>query len=163
MKLLTKYYETLGGKVLPLDKFRLFIDLAEPISASGDIGLDNIAESDRDGIIAAAEKIFDNPYPLTLASDFIRFWRDGNRSIFEGFYFTRRNMLLTFALAEAIEKKHRFTDRVMDGVMLICDEYDWVIPAQISITPSITRSVKRFFRSIASASAKVSSILRRVK
>ena len=115
MKLLTKYYETLGGKVLPLDKFRLYIDLANPISPSDDVDLANIAESDRDGIIAAAEKIFDNPYPLTLASDFIRFWRDGNRSIFEGFYFTRRNMLLTFALAEAIERKNRFTDRVMDG------------------------------------------------
>ena len=131
MKLLTKYYETLGGKVLPLDKFRLYIDLANPISPSDDVDLANIAESDRDGIIAAAEKIFDNPYPLTLASDFIRFWRDGNRSVFEGYYFTRRNMLLTFALAEAIERKNRFTDRVMDGVMLICDEYDWVIPAHI--------------------------------
>lgn len=131
MKLLTKFYDTFDGKVLPYDSFRLFSDI--PAAANPKDGIDTsfISEADRDSILRKADEFMKTPYPQLLASDFIRFDREGNRSIFESQYFLRRRMVYTFALAEAIEKKGRFTDRIMDGVELILDEQDWVIPAHI--------------------------------
>lgn len=131
MKLLTKYYDAFAGKVLPYDEFKIFSDLPGKFRPADGINPDNINDSDRAAIIKRAEDNLDKPYPQTLASDYIRFYRNGNRGIFEVQYFGRRQMAYNFALAEAIEGKGRFTDRILDGVMLICDEYDWVIPAHI--------------------------------
>lgn len=131
MKLLTKYYDTFKGRVLPYDEFRLFSDIPAAANPKTGINTGLISESDRAAIIRRAETFLDQPYPQLLASDFIRFDREGDRSIFEAQFFLRRSMALNFALAEAIERKGRFTDRLMDGVMLILDEQDWVIPAHI--------------------------------
>lgn len=131
MKLLTKYYDTFRGRVLPYDEFRLFSDIPAAASPKDGINTDLISPHDRESIIKRAESCFSEPYPQLLASDFIRFERIGDRSKFESLYFHRRSMALNFALAEAIERKGRFTDRLMDGVMLILDEQDWVIPAHI--------------------------------
>ena len=132
MKLLTKYYDALAGKILPYKDFRLFSDLDggfHPV-----LGPDwsaKIDETYKNEIMREAETYLDMPYPMTLASDFIRFYRDGNRSIFQDHYYKRRQMVFVLALAEAIEGKGRFADKLMDGIMLICDEPDWVIPAHI--------------------------------
>lgn len=131
MKLLTKYYDNFKGRVLPYDEFRLFSDIPAAANPKTGINTGLISESDRAAIIRRAETSLDQPYPQLLASDFIRFDREGDRSIFEAQFFLRRSMALNFALAEAIERKGRFTDRLMDGVMLILDEQDWVIPAHI--------------------------------
>lgn len=131
MKLLTKYYDTFKGRVLPYDEFKLFSDIPAAANPKTGINTGLISESDRAAIIRRAETFLDQPYPQLLASDFIRFERIGDRSKFESLYFHRREMALIFALAEAIEKKGRFTDRIMDGVTLILDEQDWVIPAHI--------------------------------
>lgn len=131
MKLLTKFYDGIVERVLPYEKFRLFSDI--PAAVEPALGLDPaaISDTDREAIIRKAEGWFEHPFPQLLASDFIRYEREGNRSIFESMYFERRHMTYIFALAEAIEQKGRFTDRIMDGVTLILDEQDWVIPAHI--------------------------------
>ncbi|MCI8387353.1 MAG: hypothetical protein HFE63_02660 [Clostridiales bacterium] len=131
MKLLTEYYDTFEGKVLPIEKFKLFSDLDCAFTLDEGFDASLISERDRDNIMKLAENNLEKPYPQLLASDFIRYYRYGDRKIFEGHYFQRRHMLLNFAFAEAVEGKGRFTDRIMDGVALVCDEYDWVIPAHI--------------------------------
>lgn len=131
MKLLTKYYDTFAGRVLPWDSVRLFADIPAAFTPVEGFNADAVCAEHREAIIRQAEEMLDTPYPVTLASDFIRFYRAGNREIFEAQYFTRRDMAVRFALAEALEGKGRFTDRIMDGVWLICDEADWVIPAHI--------------------------------
>ena len=130
MKLLKPYYQ-LTGRVLPYESFRLFSDIPQAASPLTGLDLSTLCDTDRNAIISRAESLLEEPYPQLLASDFIRFEREGNRSVFETLYFKRRSMALCFALAECIEKKNRFTDRIMDGVMLILDEQDWVIPAHI--------------------------------
>ena len=131
MKLLTKYYDTFGGRVLPYDEFRLFSDIPAAANPKDGINTGLISPHDRESIIKRAESYLSEPYPQLLASDFIRFERIGDHAKFESLYFLRRGMALIFALAEAIERKGRFTDRIMDGVTLILDEQDWVIPAHI--------------------------------
>ena len=135
MKLLTKYYDTFEGRVLPYESFKLCSDIPAGFYLTDGIDPGRISESDRERIIEIAEGYLDKPYPQTLASDYIRYQRYGNRGIFEGQYFERRYMAYIFALAEAVEKHGRFTDRIMDGVWLICDEADWVIPAHIGNYP----------------------------
>jgi len=140
MKLLCKYENNVTGNVLSFENFRIFSDLAGGGFAVEDgIDASKIDAGVRAEIIAKAEAILDKPYPQVLASDFIRFYRDGNRSIFENHYFERRYMLYRFAIAEAVEGKGRFLDRIMDGIWLVCDEADWVIhahiPRQYALTP----------------------------
>ncbi|MBE6559831.1 MAG: hypothetical protein E7662_01795 [Ruminococcaceae bacterium] len=79
--------------------------------------------------INCAEKILDEPYPLLDATLYMQFARMGNRSNFEGPYFKRRSMVMTFVLAELAEKKGRFTDRIIDGVWHIMEESTWILPA----------------------------------
>ncbi len=130
MKYLTKYYGTLKGKILPQADFRLFSDCGE-IVKDGSLDFSLVDEAHRQKWIDDAEALLDTPYPQVLASDFIRFYRNGNRSVYQSAYFGRRRMLIIFALAEAMEGKGRFDDRIMDGIWLICDETDWVLPAHI--------------------------------
>ena len=121
----------MSGHVLPQDSFRLFCELGGYM-ADGEIDASAIDAEDRGTLISIAEADMDKPYPAVLASDFIRFYRDGNRTIFEADYFERRAMLFRFASAELVEGKGRFLDRIMDGVWLILDEADWVLPAHIT-------------------------------
>ena len=79
--------------------------------------------------VSCAEKILDEPYPLLDATLYMQFARMGNRSNFEGPYFKRRSMVMTFVLAELAEKKGRFTDRIIDGVWHIMEESTWILPA----------------------------------
>ena len=136
MKLLCRYENEVTGNVLSFEDFRIFSDLAGGGFAVEDgIDASMIDAGVRAEIIAKAEAIFDTPYPQVLASDFIRFYRDGNRSIFESFFFERRYMLYRFAIAEAVEGKGRFLDRIMDGVWLVCDEGGAIINEPVGGIP----------------------------
>ena len=58
------------------------------------------------------------------------FWETGDRGIYEREYFDRRRALehaTMLALIYPEEKK--YTDKVMDLVYVICDEYTWCLPA----------------------------------
>lgn len=58
------------------------------------------------------------------------FWETGDRGIYEREYFDRRRALehaTMLALIYPEEKK--YTDKVMDLVYIICDEYTWCLPA----------------------------------
>ena len=124
MNLFKSYHGKVEGNVLPYDRFVLYSDI-------GGFDVSRIADDEKERWIGCAEEYLCEEYPLTLASDYIRFHREGDRAIFEAVYFKRRHMVFAFAVAEAIEGKGRFLDRIMDGIWLICDECDWVIPAHI--------------------------------
>jgi hypothetical protein len=59
----------------------------------------------------------------------MEFARTGNRSHYEGSYFSRRRALGALALAESAEAKGRFLDDIANGIWAICEESNWVIPA----------------------------------
>ena len=106
------------GHVLPYDTARLFSDCERPL-----------VDVDFSGIIALAEEQLGKPVPFLPASLYREYAENGNRSRYEGPYFTRRNAVLVLALAEYAEKKGRFTDLLIDYLWAICDEATWVIPA----------------------------------
>ena len=71
-------------------------------------------------------------WPQQLASDYMRFSKDGNRVCFEKAYFKRRAILALLALAEIIESTGKYTDHIADGIMLLCEESGWQLPAHNS-------------------------------
>ena len=108
------------GKVISFEDFKPFL--------YKDGGF-KINPEHNENIIKRAEALMDKQYPVLIASDFMMFKRDGNRSIYEGKYFPRRNDLLALTLAEYVEGKGRFADKIADLVWMILEETTWVLPA----------------------------------
>ena len=116
------------NKVLPYDQFKLFIDTEEGFK---------INEEQIPRLIKQAEDHLAKDIPQLYAHEFMMFRRDGNRSIFESRYFPRRGMAMSLALGEYLERKGRFTDKLIDVLWLILEETTWVLPAHNPSKPGV--------------------------
>jgi hypothetical protein len=85
----------------------------------------------RAAVVARAEADQKAGWTALLASKFLDFKRNGNRSRFEADSFGRRAMLQRLVLAECLEGKGRFADEIVNGVWLICEETYWGAPAHL--------------------------------
>jgi hypothetical protein len=68
-------------------------------------------------------------YPELTARQYLAYHRTGDRAGFEAAYFARRRRLNALILAECAEHDGRFLDDIVDGVMLLCEESGWQLPA----------------------------------
>jgi hypothetical protein len=82
-------------------------------------------------LVADAEAV-PAEYPALPATLYLDYARTGDRARFESAYFTRRRMLNALVLAECVEHRGRFLDRIIDGLMLLCEESGWQLPAHNS-------------------------------
>ena len=80
-------------------------------------------------LVADAEALLDAPWPLLTARAYRAFSQTGNRIDYETAYFDRRRRLNALALAEAVERQGRFVDALVDGLLLVCEESGWQLPA----------------------------------
>ncbi len=85
--------------------------------------------------VANAERLFEYDIPMLTASLYREFAVNGNRANFEAEYFLRRDMAVSFAIAEAYEGKGRFTEKLIDVVWAMMEESTWNIPAHLYTTP----------------------------
>ena len=85
----------------------------------------------RAALIRHGEKQLGYPWPPLLATSYLEFIRNGNRTRYEGVYFERRSAVAQLALAECAEGRGRFLDALVNGLWLICEESTWVLPAHI--------------------------------
>jgi hypothetical protein len=85
----------------------------------------------RAAVVARAEADQKAGWKALLASTFLEYKRNGNRSRFESDSFGRRAMLQHLILAECLEGKGRFADDIANGVWLICEETYWGAPAHL--------------------------------
>lgn len=90
---------------------------------------ESLPEDFRQKIIQAGEEYLNFAYPMLPATKYMEFCRIGNRSMYEKLYFNRRRILNTLILAECAEGKGRFLDDIVNGIMAICEESGWQIPA----------------------------------
>lgn len=118
----------LRGKVLPLSEFKLFKDAKNGFNIDPDYNAP---------LIKRAEQLLTKEYPILIASDYMMFKRDGNRSIYEDKYFPRRGDMLNLAVAEYVEGKGRFTDKLIDLLWMILEETTWVVPAHNPSKPDM--------------------------
>ncbi len=124
------------GKVLPYDEFRPFLDLGP--EAPHD------RSRWRDAVIRA-ETLLGKQVPYLSASMYRDFRVDGNRSRFEGAYFSRRRNLMDLVCAEKFEGKGRFTGLAVDTLWAILDESTWVVPAHNTPRHGVQRSLPDAF------------------
>ena len=110
----------ISGKVVSYEDFKLFID--KPVGFS-------IYPEYIPNILANADRVMNKDYPHLLATDYMMFKRDGNRSIFEEKFFQRRNDLLALAFAEYVDDKGKYLDKIIDLLWMILEETTWVLPA----------------------------------
>lgn len=81
------------------------------------------------GVVEDAEQYLGQPVPQLPATLYMQFYRNGNRSNYEGPYFARRMAIETLLFAELLEKQGRFTDTLVDYLWAVMEETSWVIPA----------------------------------
>lgn len=79
-------------------------------------------------LTAEGEACMDCGYTPIYATDYMAFKRTGNRVNFEALYFQRRYHLNSLVLAECVEGRGRFWDRIIDGIFLLCEESAWQLP-----------------------------------
>ena len=91
-----------------------------------------VPEDIRTAIVARAEADKKAGWKALLATTFLDFKRNGNRTRFEADSFGRRSMLQRLILAECLEGESRFVDAIADGVWLICEETFWGAPAHLA-------------------------------
>ena len=112
-----------AGMCLPYNEIKLFCDVETP--AFDDVKMKQV--------VTAAEGYLSVEVPMCPASLYHRFATDGNRSEYEAVYFKRRDMAMKLALAEAYEKKGRFTEKLVDAVWAIMEESSWTVPAHLAM------------------------------
>ncbi len=88
-----------------------------------------LGEDVRAALLAAGEQALETPYPPLPATLYLDYSRNGNRVRFEASYFARRRLLNTFVLAECVAHEGRFLDRIVEGILLLCEESGWQLPA----------------------------------
>lgn len=80
-------------------------------------------------VLADAEAALTRPWSAIKASDYRDYCLTGNRENFETLYFSRRTTLNDLVLAELLQSDGRFLPAIIDGIMLICEESGWQLPA----------------------------------
>lgn len=68
-------------------------------------------------------------YPLLTAVSYMDFCNIGDRAGYEKGYFARRRMLYALVMAECVEGRKRFLNQIVDGIIAICEESGWQLPA----------------------------------
>lgn len=69
------------------------------------------------------------PWPVPLARQYARYFRDGHRDTYEQAVFARQHRLSRAAVLAAVTLDPQWMDEVLDGVTLLCEQSTWCWPA----------------------------------
>lgn len=105
-------------------------EVFRPFAPAKDRGAwEQVNETVREAAVREGEKNIGYRYPMLPATKYMEYCRIGNRKMYEDLYFERRRTLNTLVMAECAEYKGRFLDDIINGIMAICEESGWQIPA----------------------------------
>ncbi|MDR7382830.1 heparinase II/III domain-containing protein [Promicromonospora iranensis] len=95
--------------------------------------------------LASADAERGAPWPQTLASHYARFFRDGDRTVYEAHVAARHARLTRATLAALLDPRTDRVDEVVDGVLLLCEQSTWCWAAHDDtwsrfgrVTPTVT-------------------------
>ncbi len=125
--LLTAKYppESLGTLLLPRSEWRPFPNIDDRDAWAA------LPATVREALAARGEGALESEWSQLLATRYLDYARDGNRSRFQGLAFSRRGKLAGLVIAEGIENQGRYLDEIANGIWLICEESSWCVPAHI--------------------------------
>ncbi len=84
-----------------------------------------------DEIIASADSAIIEESPAFKMSDFMLYYENGNRSVFENFYFKRRRNCSNIMMAYWLTEDEKYLAPLVDYITYICDEFTWCLPAHV--------------------------------
>lgn len=87
--------------------------------------------------IAKGDSALHKEFPAVSATGFLQFYRSKNSPQADQKYFDRRFQLFSLIMAESMEGKGRFNDKIADAVWAICEESSWAIPAHLQGLPNV--------------------------
>ena len=82
-----------------------------------------------DDVIAKADAAIEKTYEALKMSEYMEFYKSGNRSGFEQKYFERRNNASYICVALWLTQDEKYVMPLVDHVFYICDEFNWCLPA----------------------------------
>lgn len=85
--------------------------------------------ADRAELLAVADTLAADSWPVLLAADYAAYHRTGDRIGYEEPYFARRTRVAASVLAAGLTGEDRWVRDAVDGLWLICEETTWTIPA----------------------------------
>ncbi len=109
------------GNILPYEDFLPFSDIA----------LARLSDEIRQKLVNNALTALHKPFEILSPIDYLRYYRDGNRSIYEKVYFERRDRVFALLLGEYAENQGSFADKLAEGVWHILEETTWIVPAHM--------------------------------
>ncbi len=131
------YTTGLKKKLVPRKSFKPFPTFKDHGEWKG------LDEAFRQFLIRRGEEYLGYGWPTTLASVYMDFYRNGNRTRYEDIIFDKRRLPLQYLVAaECCEGQGRFIDDIINGVWATLDEATWVIPAhnsQFSVKEDLPR------------------------
>lgn len=84
------------------------------------------------GFISQGDSALKKDFKSLPATAMLEYVRINDRANYERQSFTKRTQLWDLVLAESMEGKGRFTDKITDGIWSICEESFWGVPAHLT-------------------------------
>lgn len=123
--LMKKYsLEYISQHLIPLNQWKPYPKTEELWNST--LNSNQIAE-----IIKLGEDALKAPIAEVTGTMAMDFDRSGDRENHSKASFGRRNQLMPLILAESIENKNRFTEKIFNLIWAICEESFWGVPAHI--------------------------------
>ncbi len=100
----------------------------------------NIDESVKTRFIKNAKDILPVKWSEITITNWLEYYRSGDRQKFGRLYFTRRSTLATLVCAECVEYNGTYLEEILKGIFIICEESAWQKPAHntyIRDTPTL--------------------------
>ncbi len=82
-----------------------------------------------DQIIETADAAITQPSVAFKMSEYLLFYKTGDRKIFESGYFDRRRKCFRIAAAYWLTEDEKYLEPLIDYISYICDEFSWCMPA----------------------------------
>ena len=86
--------------------------------------------------IGRGEEALEYQWPDLAATLYLSYVRKGIRTEYDRPYHERRQKLQSLVLAECMEGKGRFLDKIAEGIWLLSEESSWVVPAHLGALQS---------------------------
>ena len=93
---------------------------------------DALPQALKKAYIGRGEEALEYQWPDLAATLYLSYVRKGIRTEYDRPYHERRQKLQSLVLAECMEGKGRFLDKIAEGIWLLSEESSWVVPAHLS-------------------------------
>lgn len=87
-----------------------------------------------DDVIVKADAAIEKTYEALKMSEYMEFYKSGNRTGFEQKYFERRNNASYICVALWLTQDEKYVMPLVDHVFYICDEFNWCLPAHAKMS-----------------------------